>query len=603
MESNSLDKFIKDKLVNLDAGNPLDTWAQLNDKLDANLTPTSEEDLVFDSNIKENLEELNAIEMADWDNFLPALELDENLEAIEADLVIDNTVKANLVQLEADYDPNTWTTLSDKLNLADVLEHEKEDLDLDQVAYDKLLNITVPQQAGDWESFEKDLDKEFVLPFKLLFKYKLAEVAILTSLILIFFQLNPIVNNSTQPNLEVVEEITILNTSSDISDGTERIVTKAATAATPLAHTISKPTLNKKATVKRQNNVSDIKAAHSINNSSQSKNFTSLSTSLTITNNRDADRNNNTINDEPILEVSSPVAAVVSAKGEQIEKEKSVLKVISDKDSNVNQGFGPVLNTAKLPTEALVNLNIDDNGVQFCKSCYQLGSVLRWRLGAHLDGKYEYIMTAYDNVFDLESYNHSTFGYGAGLSTSILLGNWELESGFDYASRQYSPRGEETLGSIAKGFLRVQLDKIQMNILSIPLNLRYHFKDKLTKTHFYMHAGATLNVATQANYFIKSEFLNNARRPSVNETSRLFEESETTSDKIYSLGWFEGGSYLENRYLTANIGLGFERKISGRYSIFGQTTYSHFLDNKGLGPNDDRFHTINFSTGVRALFK
>jgi hypothetical protein len=212
-------------------------------------------------------------------------------------------------------------------------------------------------------------------------------------------------------------------------------------------------------------------------------------------------------------------------------------------------------------------------------------------------------MTPYDNILNLKSYNHATLGYGAGLSTSLLYGKWELESGFKFTSRQYTPKGIQNVGNVRQGYLSIEIDKIQMNLLSVPLNLRYHFNDKKGKTHFYMHGGATMHVATQANYFIKSNFLGNNKRPGLNESKILFEEADILSDKIFSLGWFEGGSYIENRYLTVNLGLGFEQKISSRYSIFGQTTYAQYLDRKGLGPNNDRFNSVEFSTGVRALFK
>ena len=89
----------------------------------------------------------------------------------------------------------------------------------------------------------------------------------------------------------------------------------------------------------------------------------------------------------------------------------------------------------------------------------------------------------------------------------------------------------------------------------------------------------------------------------MDESKILRDQADIISDKIYSLGWFEGGSFIENRYLTVNFGLGFERKVSSRYSIFGQANYAQFIDSKGLGPNNDRFNNVELSTGVRALFK
>jgi len=257
---------------------------------------------------------------------------------------------------------------------------------------------------------------------------------------------------------------------------------------------------------------------------------------------------------------------------------------------------------SKLPTGSLVNLPYNGKGVNICLLCDTDKTILDWRLGAHVDAAYTVIMTPFDQVLNLDSYNHATVGYGAGLSTSLLLGSWELESGFSYASRSYSPDITESVGTLAQGFLQIELSKLEMNILSIPLHLRYHFNKKLAKTHFYMHGGASMHVAVQTNHFIDGDFLGNNKRPDQTVSKKLLEESEI-SDKIFSDGWFEGGSFIENRYYTFNVGLGFERKISKRYSIFGQTTYAQFLDSKGIGPNNDRFNSVKFSTGVRALFK
>jgi len=594
MENNLLDKFIQNMLSNLDGGDSGDSWSQLSERLDINDAPISTEDLDFDDRIKSSLVDLNAVEMADWENFVSGLELAENIDNIDQDIIIDSSFKANLTDVKVDYDPNTWDALSAKLDLVDVLKHENTNQDIDQVAYDSLLNYTVPQRAGDWEALEEKLDREPVVALPLLYKYKLAEIAILTLLLLVFFQANPLSENN-KPNNAIIAESTLLsqNTASiknsievksELQEVTDDIhVSKGLSSDESVPIQIQSATAQNEST-SNNNSQATIQSPISANAETKSTNT------------------NMGLADEKVLEVSSFPTPIINGKDKQTPKEKSnILVVVDEKQSD--REFELALKTAKLPIGSLVNLDYDEKGIQVCKACFKPESILRWRLGAHLDAKYDYIMTAYDKVFDLESYNHSTFSYGAGLSTSILLGKWELESGFDYATRQYNTKTGEIIGNISNGYLKVKLDKIQMNVLSVPLNLRYHFKDQSAKTRFYVHAGATMNVATQANYFIKSEFLNNSRRPSPVQTNQLVKDSNTASDKIYSLGWFEGGTYLSNRYFYANLGIGFERKISSRYSIFGQTTYSHYLDKRGIGPNDDRFNSVGFSTGIRALFK
>ncbi len=592
MDNNLLDKFIRKMLSNLDGGEPDNTWSQLSDKMDNNIVPTSDDDLDFDDRIKDSLVGLHAIEMSDWENFAPGLELAENIDNLDQDLHIDSSFKANLENLNPDYDPNTWDALSDKLDLEDILEHEDANQEIDQLAYDKLLNYTVPQRAGDWEILEEKLEREPALALPLLYTYKLAELAILTLLILVFFQAHPLIENSKQDNTVIAKAFSKSQNQTSIS--------KSSEVKTQLDNTLS--------AVIAKNEIS-IKAP--ISTPVQSRSTTTVTnnppfsfqkpTEARIVKYSSENTDINLIN-EASIEISSIPAPIINGIDEQTLKEKSIPQVVINNEQK-HRRLGLALNTNRLPLGPLVNLDYEDKGMQICKACFNPESILRWRLGAHLDAKYDYIMTAYDNAFDLESYNHSTFSYGAGLSTSILLGRWELESGFDYATRQYETKTDEIIGSISNGYLKVRLDKIQMNILSIPLNLRYHFNDQSAKTHFYVHAGASMNVATHANYFIKSEFLSNSRRPTPVETNQLVQSSNTASDKIYSLGWFEGGTYLQNRYFYANLGFGFERRISSRYSIFGQTTYSHYLDNRGIGPNDDRFNSLGFSTGIRALFK
>ena len=87
MENNLLDKFIQNILSNIDGGDPGDSWSQLSERLDINDAPTSTEDLDFDDRIKSSLIDLNAVEMADWENFVSGLELAENIDNIDYKLI------------------------------------------------------------------------------------------------------------------------------------------------------------------------------------------------------------------------------------------------------------------------------------------------------------------------------------------------------------------------------------------------------------------------------------------------------------------------------------------------------------------------------------
>jgi len=602
MDSNSLDKYIKDKLIQLDGGDPLDSWHLLSKKLDASELSTSSEDLDFDSRVKDAVENISAIEIPDWETFLPNLQLEENLDDIQTDIALDNTIKASLLNLEVPYDENTWDTLAHKIEVFEETEMTGSTDEIDQLAYEKLINYTVPQRAGDWEAFSKELDKEFILPLRLLFKYKLAEIAILASLILLFIQVKPIL-------LDQID-------SRQVNNSVDSIVKEfqASDTVSFKSNTLNLPTIAKEYTTiaetellpnsKRNPDVTTIDKLVVSNNITQSEvetknegansgpyNTANVAGVPLMQKNRPiglTDENPNIVYTE-VLETSTKLINAATTKEEDEKSELNLLR----------------FNLTRLPAKALLGIDYKENmNLPGLQSSIVTNSILNWRLGAHLDTEYTYIMTAYDNIFDLSSYNHGAIGYGTGLTLSAIMGNWEIESGFTYSTRQYTPNARtERLGSLTLGYLIVELDKIQMNLLSVPLSLRYHFNNKSAKTHFYMQGGASLHVATQASYFLKSDFLGSSKRPSLTDSKDLVKSSNTSSDKVYSSGWFEGGSYIENRYFTLSIGVGFERKISSRYSIFGHTTYAQYLDRDGIGPNRDRFNSIGISTGVRALFK
>ena len=83
--------------------------------------------------------------------------------------------------------------------------------------------------------------------------------------------------------------------------------------------------------------------------------------------------------------------------------------------------------------------------------------------------------------------------------------------------------------------------------------------------------------------------------------AQLIEENSAFNYKNLSPGWFQKeGSFLQNRYFTANLGLGMERSIGARWSIFTQSIYQHTLLSNGFGPNKDRLNTVSIFAGARA---
>lgn len=183
----------------------------------------------------------------------------------------------------------------------------------------------------------------------------------------------------------------------------------------------------------------------------------------------------------------------------------------------------------------------------------------------------------------LKAFDRYELGYSGGITLGFDLGHWEIQSGAIYSSKQYQPLlAEFWEGEFEDGYAKVLLKDIQLNVVQIPVMFRYNLLH-YDSWRFYMMAGASVHVAVSANYFYDNI---GAGPEDVAEPNR---------------GWFDGGSFRENSYLTGNVGFGLERYVTPSWSLFAQPTYQHALDffNHGMGPTGDRISTMSIYTGIR----
>lgn len=206
----------------------------------------------------------------------------------------------------------------------------------------------------------------------------------------------------------------------------------------------------------------------------------------------------------------------------------------------------------------------------------------------------------------LEVYDRYAMGYSSGISVGFEMGNLEIETGLGYASRPYLPQPVVFVqGSLQEGFIGEGIREIELNMLSLPLNFKFYVVNR-EKWRVYALAGSALHFAFQNNYYTSAQrFSYGLTRPLLNagQTSPLEDNKELKA------GFFEGGPFKENSYLTGNLGVGVERNFSYRWSLFVQPTYQHAMDYSGvldkrLGPNKDEIRTFSVLTGIKMrLFK
>lgn len=190
-----------------------------------------------------------------------------------------------------------------------------------------------------------------------------------------------------------------------------------------------------------------------------------------------------------------------------------------------------------------------------------------------------------------------TIRNSSGFRVGFLLseGAKRLETGFGfiYAHKEYNaPSVTFIQGSLRDGYTTEQLQKIQLNLLQIPVFTRYNIVHK-ENWRLYASLGATAQVTLSANYFIVHPGFFPSSVALTGKTNSVYQNLEE--------GLMQGGTLIDNVYLSMDIGIGAEKMISPRTSLFAQSSYQSFVGHvsKGIGPYNDRISTVSFQSGVR----
>ena len=190
-----------------------------------------------------------------------------------------------------------------------------------------------------------------------------------------------------------------------------------------------------------------------------------------------------------------------------------------------------------------------------------------------------------------------TIRNSSGFHLGFLLseGAKRLETGFGfiYANKEYNaPAVTFIQGSLRDGYTTEQLKKIQLNLLQIPVFTRFNFVHK-ENWRIYATLGATAQVTLSANYFIVHPGFFPSSVALTGKSNSVYQNLEE--------GLMQGGTLIDNVYLSMDMGVGAEKMISPRMSIFAQSSYQSFVGHvsKGIGPYNDRISTVSFQSGVR----
>ncbi len=245
---------------------------------------------------------------------------------------------------------------------------------------------------------------------------------------------------------------------------------------------------------------------------------------------------------------------------------------------------------ATLPTFKPAQLSIDHSPWalnQAFKTVRKNGAVYVAMFGGP---EYNRITTPDIEEKRIEKFSRYALGYSGGISVSTELGRWEIGTGLIYSPKEYSPPDVTVYGgSVETGITGEKFREVSLNIINIPLSTRYNFYHH-NRTRIYATGGLSLQFASQATYTISSP-----------DTYPSVPEPRTSQFDNTNKGFLEGGSFRKNAFVTGNLGLGVERFVTERWSVFFQPTYQHNIGqfSAGFGPTRDRIGTMSTWIGVR----
>lgn len=575
-----MDDKIREALEGLEIPLNAEHWQQFEQKLEATDLSTGETagEEVFDSTFVSSLVNINT-GTADWDSFV------EKLDVAESQDPFDDIIAAGLTGAAASVSAD-WGNFEEMLSAAEASDLTADDNIIDQKAQQKLEDYEAPYEPENWTLMRERIKEEFSLGRKLI-RYRVAEISVMILAIFTLFNYLP---KNELGNFIIIEQVKERIKQRVSPQRTEEIVLKD----TPIASSSKTRATENTGNVDLNGFPKEIKT-----------NYIAIGTTISIY-------------AAPEVKVFPPLAVLetplktqdnvaLEVKGIAIEEkeEKKGLFAWIKKDEKSKSEIDKNETIKSFLLETLENkkvkelLSNEEEILQASKVKLEHKNVrLAMFTSADLYGVY----APYDRFF---KYIPGT-AYGANMGGGILFdfqkNRLHLVTGGAYMPKYYQPSlGDEVVGSFETAYVREDLEEIQLDIVHVPFDFRYDFVQG-SKWRFYGVAGAAFNIVLGAAYDIEKEILASSagvdRAAVIN--SRNTNTNSNLAKKDFTDGLAEGGRLPENVFLTAQLGVGVERFVTQRWSIFFEPIYQQQFSGMGIGPNENSFRTVSLRLGAKA---
>ena len=493
----------------------------------------------------------------------------------------DSYIRQELEQLTPDLKAGSWDKLSQRLDIAE------QTTAFDQQANSRLQGMHVPYKSSSWGVLAERLTLERDR-IQAVMHYKAMEVSLLVLLLITFWQHAPSVSNDIHEapasfpiaNIEVDSPVNSLKESAALNTQQTTTINRES-SITKVDHSEQASLINQQQAVVNQNSEEKHNPAYYLENNAI------LATVI----------DSRPLNPLPSVDVSG-VDIVQDVQAQLVEYQAAKTSNLSSPTDDFRQDGA--LATLDGKEIALLDYGEPEDLLGYIRPSERKTT---FRIGFFGSPDFNHVITPLqrlDNGTDA-AFDTYSFSYSGGITLGMERGKWEMEVGAIYEARNYKAIPTVYIsGNIAEGYTALSLKDIELNTMNLPLRFKYNFIMN-DRWRIYALTGASLNVVLSANYYtIEPDIPSTRHTGSSNGTSRVTKPYSLRSENLTE-GLLEGGNFWKNTTFYANAGMGVERYMSYKWSMFVQPTFQLALPvfNKGLGPYNDRINSLGVNIGMK----
>ena len=214
---------------------------------------------------------------------------------------------------------------------------------------------------------------------------------------------------------------------------------------------------------------------------------------------------------------------------------------------------------------------------------------------------YNRVMTPENLRAGINAFERYSAGYRGGLLLDLGRQDSRLHlgGGLIYTAKKYEVGYKRINGSLLRrnGLTAESISDIELNMLNVPVFARWDvWQNK--RWSLFAQGGLAGQMTLQTNYY--AAYPEYFEPLGVNRTPSRYSPLKDRNG-----GLLEGGNLKENGFFSSHFGLGAERQMAERWSMFFQSRYEHSIGylSAGLGPTEDRLNTFSLETGIRVRLK